>query len=146
MDKAEAIRAMLDGKKVKINFWKGGTYIFYKDGMFVNNEERWFDISGCGNDAIWEVSKEEKRFYIGDVFLNKKTKEYYILARVENNKACLFSLSDGNRFTECKSAPIEADNNNVFYITEEYFNLVCGYCGQDGFEKVEKSEVFKEIR
>jgi len=60
MNKLEAIKAMLEGKKVRRKVWFEGEYIYLdKYGNIVNNEGNIEEISGYDFDG-WEIYKPKK--------------------------------------------------------------------------------------
>jgi len=62
----------------------------------------------------------------GDIYENFKTKQNYILARVEYNRYCLINLVNGERFTDPAPSPIEAfggpGSHSVFVKTKSKGN------------------------
>lgn len=58
------------------------------------------------------VIEKVERYRFGTFFLDTESQKVYILALITYTKACLISLSDGNRF----SCPIEVTQNIGYHI------------------------------
>jgi len=58
MNTREALKAMLEGKKVRGVTWDTGEYVFIsKDGYIIDNEH---NLIGITNSSNWEIYEEPK--------------------------------------------------------------------------------------
>ena len=68
MNKKEAIRAMLDGKGIRLKEWNSGCYVYYDDttNTFRNSTDNRYNINVLSDTDDWEVYEEPKpkrKFY-----------------------------------------------------------------------------------
>ena len=61
MDKKDAIKAMLDGKKARHNEWKNEQYILFDSSTFRTERNIIYTFSLATSDFDWEIYAEPKK-------------------------------------------------------------------------------------